>query len=154
MVGALTGQVWQITVPVGLRWRFSSTTGGTISEVAFPESSPFPLLLSYTPIHCWQIAQQNTVLQASPSDLLIPAIVCGAGNQVLDSGLAGAAQTLRITSLDLGVAGCLMVTEQSQANQEQIIWRFGVLLAADAKTHALLPALPLASPGDIAALGQ
>jgi hypothetical protein len=38
-------------------------------------------------------------------------------------------------------------------DQGHFIWRFGVLLAADASAHSTLPALPVALPADLAAVG-
>ena len=38
--------------------------------------------------------------------------------------------------------------------QGKLLWRFGVLLAGDDSSHALLPSLPLAPAEEIAAVGE
>jgi hypothetical protein len=52
-----------------------------------------------------------------------------------------------------GIEGvCLAASAAGRHERRESIWRFGVLLAADAPAHALLPALPMAPPGEIAAV--
>ena len=60
-----------------------------------------------------------------------------------------------------GIGGCALqltrtggtgVTGTDGANAGSFLWRFGVLLAADAEAHALLPYLPLAPPSELSAV--
>jgi hypothetical protein len=51
------------------------------------------------------------------------------------------------------VEGCELGAAINGVDGGRYVWRFGVLLAADAQAHRILPALPLASPAEIAAVG-
>ncbi|HLJ82075.1 MAG TPA: hypothetical protein VKT52_11345, partial [Ktedonobacterales bacterium] len=53
-----------------------------------------------------------------------------------------------------GVEGCKLqlTTQTTQASQSVFVWRFGVLLTADAAAQTTLPGWPLAPQHEVAAV--
>jgi hypothetical protein len=70
---------------------------------------------------------------------------------MLSSTLGSANQPVSLH--DRGVEGCELGATINRVDGGSYVWRFGVLLAADAQAHSILPALPRASPAEIAAVG-
>jgi hypothetical protein len=56
------------------------------------------------------------------------------------------------TLYDRGAEGCELVLKEQSVEQGRFLWRFGVVLAADAQAHATYPELPVAPPEEIAAI--
>jgi hypothetical protein len=106
------------------------------------------------------MAQQASVpVFGSIADQL-PTTFCSEGSLLLDLHLGQPANSNPNILQDQGIVGCAMSLQQTDSNQPQntadlghFVWRFGVLLAADDRAHALAPDLPLASPEEIAAVG-
>ncbi len=78
---------------------------------------------------------------------MIPNLLCSSGTTELSNALqnqqAGALEVS--VSLDHGLEGCeIHITRYDGTVVGRVVWRFGVLLAADSKTHAAYPWLPLA----------
>jgi hypothetical protein len=147
------GQVWQVLTPIALRWRFTTASGQVVSDVTF-SSAPVPLnlALAYT-ADGWQLGS----VSASPSGLSeqLSQLVCATGTQMLEAqtnALSGGGWVVNVLH-DQGTAGCELQITQQAVDQGHFVWRFGALLAGDAKAHNTLPALPVASPADLAAVG-
>jgi hypothetical protein len=150
----LSGQFWQVQTPVALRWRFTTDSGQVVSDVTFPPSPvPLKLFISYDASTGWQIAP----LPASEMSLSeqLSQLVCITGIQALNQQqaryLSGNGWTVNILH-NQGIEGCELQLEQHQVDQGHFIWRFGALLAADARGHSALPALPVASQAALAAV--
>lgn len=149
---ALSGQFWAVTTPVALRWRFTTASGQVVSEVTFPISSSLTLFLSYAAVTGWQVGL------LSPAQLSqdLTRLICSTGADLLageaqqHSGEYGWAVT---TLADQGIGGCELSLQLNAIDQGHFVWRFGVLLAADARAQSTLPALPIASLADLAAVG-
>jgi hypothetical protein len=146
---------WQVLTPIALRWRFTTPGGQVVSDVTFPASAtPLTLALAYQPTTGWRLASPA----ASPSNLSaqLSQLVCDTGSQMLtrvqQHNLSGDGWTVTILH-DQGVAGCELALMQGAADQGHFVWRFGALLAGDARAHATLPTLPLAAPAELAAVG-
>ena len=95
----------------------------------------------------WQLAQAD----GSPATAIdiAPASLCGAGSEELGS-IGRALLSVRSVRGDL-TQGCLIQMQSQNGTAEGLyLWRLGVLLAADAQAHTLLPALPVASAPEIA----
>jgi hypothetical protein len=150
---SVNGNFWEISTSVALRWRFTTASGQVVSDVTFsPDPAMQQLFLSYAAATGWQ--PQFT----SPATLSqeLTQQVCPTGTQVL------LGEQLRYLSgedwnetvlHDQGIAGCALELTMNNVDQGHFVWRFGALLAADANAHHLLPALPVASPADLAAVG-
>ena len=147
---APSGQVWSLLLNVMLRWRFTDATGSAIADVTYPSDSPAGLFLAlpyvqfvYDAATGWHLAT-DTDLNAEMPDFL-----CANGWTILGHRLSPPNNTGPVTNK--GVEGCL-IPVQAKGGSGTFLWRFGVLLAADAGAHALLPDLPIASPAAIAAV--
>jgi hypothetical protein len=147
----MSGQVWEVTVPAALRWRITKASGELVSDVTFPSAGMMTLYLSYSVAMGWQLSL------LSPRQLSqdLAQMNCPAGQEML----AGEAQNSTkqdywgVTILqDHGLQGCLLDLQLNEADQGHFVWRFGALLAADAKAHLTLPQLPMASPAELAAV--
>ncbi len=147
---SLGGQNWMILVPLALRWRFNTSAGTQISDVVFPAVIAAPVDLVYTQGSGWQFAQPNSLTgpRLDPADEL-PRVACLTGLLLLSDQVNS---TKQVTAADHGVAGCLYQLQAQTQDLGQFLWRFGVLLAADAKAHTTLPDLPLAPLEEIAAV--
>lgn len=149
---ALSGQFWEVTTPAALRWRFTTASGHVVSEVTFPIAAYPTLFLSYTATTGWQVGL------VSPAQLSqdLTHLICSTGTGMLAS--AAQQQTNEgywgaTTLHDQGIEGCELSLQLNGVDQGQFVWRFGVLLAVDAKAHSALPTLPIATPADLAAVG-
>ena len=145
-------QFWEVTTWVALRWRFTSANGQLVSDVTFPVPTTLTLFLSYVPATGWQVELLSSV-QLSQH---LTQLVCTTGMQMLAGELAGPLgnQGWDLTVLhDQGVQGCELEAAQQGSDEGQFVWRFGVLLAADAQAHSILPLLPIASSAEVAAVG-
>ena len=135
---ALSGQFWEVTTPVALRWRFTTASGHIVSEVTFPIATALTLYLSYTVPAGWQVGL------LSPAQLSqdLTQLFCPTGANMLAS--EAQQQTNEeywdVTTLhDQGIEGCELSLQLNGADQGLFVWRFGVLLAADAQAHSTPP---------------
>ena len=150
---ALSGQIWEVATPAALRWRFTDASGHVVSDVTFPSATTLPLYLSYAAATGWQLESPT---QAQLSQALTD-LICPTGEQLLAGVLAGTplgngGDWNLIVLHDQGGAGCELELAEQGIDQGHFVWRFGVLLAADARAHSVLPALPVARPSDLAAV--
>ncbi len=148
-----SGHFWQVSSFLSLRWRFTTAAGAVVSEVTYPIIQQIPITLAYDAATGWRLAPQSAG-QYMADQLANMACITGAGMLQVEqarylSGLGWNVQTLR----QQGTAGCEYQLFQNNTNYGQFVWRFGVLLAADATAHNTFPTLPIASPEDIAAVG-
>jgi hypothetical protein len=156
-----TAHLWSVSVPVSARWQFGADSGGQAISTDAPLDSSIPLNLSYDDsASSWQVGLPDThLLNASRLDDDLLLNLCSGGS----AQLFEIAQTRQLTAgqlSDHGVEGCLIVTAPNGAffpglgtppppDDGQFVWRFGVLLAANAAAHTLAPDLPLAPPDEI-----
>jgi hypothetical protein len=149
----LVGQVWVVSVPVALHWRVNTAAGKTISDVSFPTAETIDFFLTYDAAQGWRIVEQSGVATASLADELAN-LNCSTALLLLQPQLTRDNPTLT-ESFNRGIEGCEIIVRQNGENGAylgKLIWRFGVLLAGDDQAHALLPALPLAPPDEVAAV--
>jgi hypothetical protein len=159
---------WAVSVGVSTQWQFTPLSGGQAlrSALAPPEAS-LSMMLAENPVTGWDVDQRSTEqLNGFGLAIALPATACQPGAGYLEArGLAAVGfqepqdtfvqpPLSASTVADHQAAGCkLQLTDTKNANKGLYIWRFGVLLAADAQAHALLPDLPLAPPSEVAAAG-
>lgn len=146
----LGGQFWEFAVIVWIKWRFSQPSGKVVSEVVFPESQTILLDLLYDGKGNWRIPQQAGP-GSSPGDQLAHAVDL-TGASLLALQLHGFGWGVSILH-ERGIDGCELAVQQNHQNKGRFIWRFGVLLAADAGAQRLLPTLPVAPLDEITAVG-
>jgi hypothetical protein len=155
------GKQWLIASLVAPGWRFTTAAGDPVAEVTFPaqqtESQTVLLALSYTGMGGWSVAQQELAYNVVQG-------FCEAGREVLVSIQHSSQPTEPDIEAGASAEGCkyqLEVPNTSPATAAtptpfvpaQFLWRFGVLLAADANAHTFLPDLPVASQAELAAVG-
>jgi hypothetical protein len=138
---ATPGTVWFVGEDVTTVWRFTTASGDLAGTVTLPSSRLFIFALTFDPSGGWRLAEGGSLPdpQMWPPNTLDQ---CSAAARLLGGLLSSG-----VRSFSSGVEGC-----QLQANSGTFIWRFGVLLAADAQAHTMLPALPIASPAEISAV--
>jgi hypothetical protein len=155
---------WAVFTGVSDQWQFTPLSGGQALRSALSPPSWFlRLVLTADSVNGWDVDQQRTEqLNGFGLPFALPATVCRAGADVLSTrvtpnpppGPPSPQQYSPSVVSDHGLAGCeLRLTNASGASGGSFIWRFGVLLAADAQAQALMPDLPLAPPSALAAVG-
>jgi hypothetical protein len=85
---------------------------------------------------------------------MIPNLLCSSGTTELSNALQSqqVGQLEVSVSVDHGLAGCeIHITRYDGTVVGRVVWRFGVLLAADARTNTIFPWLPLAPLAEVAA---
>jgi hypothetical protein len=151
------GHQWAIEVLLALRWHFSTASGATVSDVLFQGYNPFlqeqtsaTLYLSLNGAGDWAISHNAPVPDTADQ---LAGSFCAIGQnilwQVAAPGENGSIELLQ----DRGAQGCKWAEQVNNVDQGTFIWRFGVLLAADAKTHAAYPQLLVAPPAELVDLG-
>lgn len=150
---ASSGHLWQISSFAVLRWRFTTAAGAVVGEVTYPVTEEIPITLAYDAATGWQIAPQSSG-QFLAEQLANAVSETGAEMLLAQQAryLSGEGWNVSILHQQ-GIAGCELSLEQNNVDQGHFVWRFGVLLAADALAHSTLPTLPIASPDDLAAVG-
>jgi hypothetical protein len=154
--GSLSGQYWEVTMPVSLRLLLRNANGQMVTDVTFPFASMLSLYLTYDGSTGWQVG----LLSPQQLDQDLTQVVCPTGSNVLASLAQRASDQLywTVTTLhDRGLDGCefsLQVNSgENSGDQGEFVWRFGALMAANAQAHLTLPQLPMAMPADLAAVG-
>jgi hypothetical protein len=142
---ALHLHAWSLYYTEALRWQISDAAGAVLADVSIPSSDIVGVLLTEDAAAGWQIAQLNTILGT------LRDTTCHAGMDVLQATLDSSAATVLH---DAGVEGCELRGQVNGVDEGRYIWRFGVLLAADAQAHAYHPDLPIAPAAEITAVGE
>jgi hypothetical protein len=165
-------QNWQVVIPTLSLWQFTSTrTGATIITPEDPYGMhtfipgnagqpplDSPLLggvvmsLNFSGTS-WRVDLSNIFADGTlfPSEEILSA-TC---DDFLNLALSIPANQ-RMEYKDYGgtTQGCLIWGPVSSPNPAQYIERFGALLAANAVAHAAQPSLPMATPAELAAVGN
>jgi hypothetical protein len=151
------GHQWAITVTLALRWRFSTASGEVVSDVFFRGDNPYfqvdtfaSLFLTLDGAGGWTISQKAPAPDVSIS---LQESFCSIGENILQAAAPPGPNGGLLTLHDRGAQGCEWQVQVNGIDQGTFLWRFGVLLAVDAKTHAAYPDLPVAPPEEVAALG-
>jgi len=148
---SLTGNVWVISVPVALRWRFTTTAGQVLSDVSFPIASLQVTLLAYSPDTGWSISAQSAATPFTIPDQLNN-LDCQTGGMVVQQQTQEPSIGYNIVD-GQGIEGCeIDLLDTTGGANGNFVWRFGVLLAADSTAHTLLPHLPIAPQTEINAV--
>jgi hypothetical protein len=164
---------WLIQESVASGWRFTTQSGALISTSAFRDSGVVQTGLTYSSTAGWAISVDAPGPFTSGLQTQILVGSCQSGTTVLQglidkSPLAGQQLSLSSSNASFGPAqlqtdGCALTAEVGANNPlnptggnkryGQYIWRWGVLLAADAQARALFPSLPVAPQSEIDAVG-
>lgn len=150
-------RAWAVFAPVTVSWQFAPPAGTPVTLPPLLSQFQAELVLTYTSASGWQILRHaEQFIGGQPLSQQLTASICGVGALVLatlaDERQKNSAATINWVQ-DNGLAGCQLELLQpnSGARAGLFIWRFGVLLAADAATHATFPDVPLAPPAEVIA---
>ncbi len=150
---ALSGFLWDISVTVAVHWRFRGASGTVVSDVQFQPANAIRLFLAYDRMGGWSVSPSLPPVGLGSIDDQLTSTFCATGQNILT-------QTVKTGSVgggpdhDRGAAGCELILDVNGIDQGLYLWRFGVLLAADARARAAHPELPVAPPAEIAAVEQ
>ncbi len=157
IASSLTGQQWSIKVTLAVSWRFSTASGTVESRVPFKVTSQggsaaetAALFLSPAQAGDWTISQ-NAPVPNFAGQLLDT--FCSTGETILQQEVSYDPSSGIVTASNQGTPGCEMHLYLKNTFQGTFLWRFGVLLAADAQAQASDPQLPVAPPDEVAATG-
>jgi hypothetical protein len=146
--------IWLESESVLLQMRFVTRDGAQVGALTVPGAVAQPLALAYRADGTWQAV----TLGPEFAGYVTPPSQCQTGLLLLQAQLQAAhadrdANSLRIERASHTLDGCQISSlTPSGGAAATFIWRFGVLLAADAGAHATLPALPIAPPSAIQAI--
>jgi hypothetical protein len=154
---------WVVGADETNRWQFHSSAGAEVAtSPPWSAQLPVSLLLTYDTQRGWIVDQRKTQ-QLAGFDL-----AAAHTQSVCDGGVMGLLTAAHLSQQgvlapavavlhDNRLEGCELELQTTQGVAAtpvgHFVWRFGVLLAADGPAHAVLPALPLAPAGEVAAVG-
>jgi hypothetical protein len=164
----ITRPSWVVDAEIRVEWDFTVNNSHVVHSTVYSYYLPSSLLLTYDPQTEWQVDLSNTE-QVNGFGLsgALALATCELGASLLSTltnPLLTTAQQpeYQVATVDNnGIGGCTLqltrtggtgVTGTDGTNAGSFVWRFGVLLAADAEAHALLPYLPLAPSSELAAV--
>jgi hypothetical protein len=143
--------VWALDGLLSLHWHFADGRGKVVGDASFDVNTPLLLYLAPDGANSWRLAGADGSPVAAPD---IPAAAtCAAGATIVGPGGRAllSVQDVRGTVSH----GCeIAMQTQNGAAAGVYLWRFGALLASDARAHLFAPALPLAPPSESAAVGS
>lgn len=152
----LGGPTWMLSVSVTYTWRFVTSSGATMASVTYPTDAQANIALvpdgdGDGGWHVWQPATPGT--NGEPQAALAGTVCDWAS--VFRVALPGVPSPPFVgTQVGPGIEGCAFDLQTLDGTSTgMLVWRFGVLLAANDQAHATFPALPLASSEEVRAVG-
>jgi hypothetical protein len=149
---------WNVNVPVAQDWRFTTGAGRVVAATILPTTIPTTFELAYTGGH-WQVADGTPNSPGLDPSLALD--TCAQTTYLLTEVIGFNAQG---ASIQFGggnavptnpMDGCAIdATPQDGGVTAHYIYRFGVLLAADAAAHRLTPHLPIAPSAEVIAVSR
>jgi hypothetical protein len=152
---ASRASAWNVSPDAYYVWTFRDGAGNQESSLPYPLSPPPTLPLRYDAVRGWQPLDVNSDSRLPFLDLAdsLDGGICGAGLFLL-TAMVQQRNDYASTQRRLGAVGCAYSLHTPTLGSDgNFIWRFGVLLAADLDAHGNLPALPIATPAEIAEVG-
>ncbi|MFI5272516.1 MAG: hypothetical protein ACHQ4H_05715 [Ktedonobacterales bacterium] len=147
------GPVWWVAVPVSYTWTFSVPSGRTVASVTYPSDAPAMVGLVVENGGGWHVWQGDATTQPSMLDAALITTTCDASSVFLVVLPGVPRPAFTSTLAGPRIEGCLLqLYDVNDTMSGALLWRFGVLMAADDQAHAQFPALPLASSGEIRAV--
>ena len=163
---------WLIGESVAAGWRFTTQSGALVATSAFRDGGGVMMGLTYSSTGGWSVVEGSSNPFMADIQAQVITVSCQGGFAALQtlidkSSLAGQrlsfSQGANFGLIAPQTDGCAIsfATENnnpfnpSNSSKEygHYVWRWGVLLAADAQARALFPSLPVAPQSEIAAVG-
>jgi hypothetical protein len=163
---------WLVQDSMAVGWRFTTQSGALVATSAFRESSGISVGLTYSSTAGWSVVEDAP--GSSSADLRGQLIsgTCQGGFAVLQALIDKSSLAAQQLSYNSGspsgftapqTDGCWIQVESNNnnpfsptsSNKEygHYVWRWGVLLAADAQARTLFPSLPVAPQSEITVVG-
>jgi hypothetical protein len=161
----LTGPTWIVAETLGASLRFTAADGRLVATTpVYPIPGLFLTLVYDAPSPGWHYQPMVSPITGVPDQTLgdmVSGSMCNPGMDALTHLLQPAYPSPGQQSLGFRfgggshpLEGCtITLIDQTGHDKGAFVWRFGVLLAADAPAHQLLPALPMAPAADLSAIG-
>ena len=132
------------------QWRFTTPTGATagLSPLNLADQELLQVPLQYDAAHGWRPWGAPGWGDDCDARDIMANMQCGAGSSALS---VYGSMNIASTGPN-GIEGCDIEVLDSSGKFARFIWRFGVLLAADAAAHQLVPSLPVAPQAEIDAV--
>jgi hypothetical protein len=157
IASSLTGGQWVVKVTLAVSWRFSTASGAVVSRVPFLVTSrggsaaaTAALFLSPAKNGAWTISHNAPVPNFAGQ---LQDAFCSSGETILQQAVGYDPSSGIVTNSDQGAPGCEIHLYLQNTFRGTFLWRFGVLLAVDARAHATDPHVPVAPPEEVAAAG-
>lgn len=171
--GSTPAGIWLIGDSVAAGWRFTTQSGALVATSAFRDAGAVAVGMTYSSTAGWSVAEGSPGPFIVDLQTQVISASCQSGFTVLQtliekSSLAG--QQLSFSQgggvfgpPTLQTDGCAISVEEQNSNPlspttspkeyGHYVWRWGVLLAADAQARTLFPSLPVAPQSEITAVG-
>ncbi|MGZ3679069.1 MAG: hypothetical protein ACXWQR_10925 [Ktedonobacterales bacterium] len=154
------GKTWTVAAFVASQWRFTTQTSASVATVATSPTSnmldnEIAVALEYDAAQGWRAKGTPTDIFASTSSTLVVVtnLECATGMALLSAYYARDTSDGGFVIRPNGIEGCeFHLLNSSGKPVASFIWRFGVLLAADAAAHQTIPSLPVAPQAEIDAV--
>lgn len=151
-----SGPAWMVTTSITYTWRFVTRDGTLLGSVTYPTDAPvsFSIVPDGDSGASWRLWQPTPSASTKVMQDALNLSVCDWAS-VFRVALPGVPSPAGVgTQIGAGIAGCAFALQTATGAQAgTLIWRFGVLLAADDKGHTGYPTLPLAPAGERQAIG-
>ena len=153
--GPPVGSAWMVNAGFTYTWRFVTQDGTSLGSVTYPTDAPVsfaiaPNLHGDGGWHLWQPSAPG------PTDMLQGALtssICDWANAFRVALPGVPSPPIVGVTIGSGIQGCAFALQTPGGGDAgTLLWRFGVLLAADNQAQANYPSLPLASAGALRAI--
>ncbi|MGZ3584366.1 MAG: hypothetical protein ACXWP6_17210 [Ktedonobacterales bacterium] len=146
---------WMVATFVTPQWRFTTPTGDTAALSPLSDASNTTLIevpLHYDAAHGWRPWGSPGIGNFCSALDIMAMTQCNPAVTVL-SAYAAPSEGVGLSLLPHGIEGCeVQLVKSGGTSTVRFIWRFGVLLAANAAAHKLIPSLPVAPQAEIDAV--
>jgi hypothetical protein len=164
--------IWRTTESVAIGWRFTTQSGALVATAPLRGGVVTQVGLTYSAMAGWAVAEGAPGPFMADLQMQLMSGSCQGGIAVLQALAEKSSLAGQQLSYSQGAAGGVLgtstdgcaISAESQGNNPltpnggakqygRYVWRWGVLLAADALAHTFFPSLPIAPKGEIAAVG-
>ncbi|HKS69027.1 MAG TPA: hypothetical protein VJQ45_01305 [Ktedonobacterales bacterium] len=158
--GPPVGPAWMVNAGFTYTWRFVTQDGTVLGSVTYPTDVPVSFAIAPNPPGDggWHLWQPSLPSPPAPTDVMLSALtssICDWANafRVAQPGVPSP-PSVGVT-IGPGIQGCAFTLQTPGGGDAgTLLWRFGVLLAADPQAHASYPKLPMAPAGALEAIGS
>lgn len=155
--GPPTGPAWMVNAGFTYTWRFVTQGGTALGSVTYPTDAPasFAIVPDANSDSGWHLWQPSA---PTPTDVMqgtLTSSICDWANAFRVALPGVPSPPIVGVTTGPGIQGCAFALQTPEGGDAgTLLWRFGVLLAADPQAHAGYPRLPPAPAGALEAIGS